>query len=166
MNYDLEKGKDAPFRLCEGILDNYGFAFMQICISRAWGFDKDMLDTALKWVKRDIKKMQEKDEQSETDDIKNRFTFTESQVFFDGKDLSLPTGSEIVPAQILKQLVESFGIVVSYKTLDENSDVTASDFLRGKIKQINNALKTHKVPCKIQSRTWFGYFLSHSRNRS
>lgn len=99
---------------------------------------------------------------SKTDDIKNRFTFTESQVFFDGNDLSLPTGSEIVPAQILKQLVKSFGIAVSYKTLDENSNVTASDFLRGKITQINKALKKHEVPCKIQSRKWYGYFLSHS----
>ena len=52
--YDSVKGNVAPFRLCEGILDNLAFGFMQLCISRAWGFDKDMLDTALKWVKADL----------------------------------------------------------------------------------------------------------------
>ena len=52
--YDSVKGSVAPFELCEGILDNLAFGFMQLCISRAWGFDKGMLDTALRWVKADL----------------------------------------------------------------------------------------------------------------
>jgi len=52
--YYSVKGNVAPFRLCEGILDDLLFGYMQLCISRAWGFNKDMLDTALKWVKADL----------------------------------------------------------------------------------------------------------------
>lgn len=54
--YDSVKSKVAPFMLCEGILGNYVFGYTQLIISRAWGFDKDMLDTALKWVKADLLK--------------------------------------------------------------------------------------------------------------
>ena len=37
-----------------------------------------------------------------------RFTFNEAQAFFDGKDLELPTGAEVNPADILKKLINSF----------------------------------------------------------
>lgn len=64
--YDLEKSKVAPFRLCEGILGNFVFAWMQRLLTRAWGFDKDKLDTALKWVKADIKKCRKKTDRAKT----------------------------------------------------------------------------------------------------
>ncbi len=62
--YDSVKSKVAPFMLCEGILDNLVFGYMQILLSRAWGFDKDMLETALNWVKADIREQQEKGQEA------------------------------------------------------------------------------------------------------
>lgn len=91
------------------------------------------------------------------------FSFGKGQAFFKNRDLELPTGVEVNSVEILKKLVKSFGKVVLYKNLDENSADTASDFLRGKIRSINLALKKHKVPCKIQSKKWVGYVLSNSR---
>ncbi len=91
------------------------------------------------------------------------FSFGKGQAFFKNRDLELPTGVEVNSVEILKKLVKSFGKVVLYKNLDKNSADTASDFLRGKIRTINLALKKHKVPCKIQSKKWVGYVLSNSR---
>lgn len=91
------------------------------------------------------------------------FSFGKGQAFFKNRDLELPTGAEVNSVEILKKLVKSFGKVVLYKNLDENSADTASDFLRGKIRTINLALKKHKVPCRIQSKKWVGYVLSNSR---
>jgi hypothetical protein len=101
-----------------------------------------------------------------TKTIAKRFSFNEAQAFFDGKDLQLPTGAELVPVKILKKLHKSFGTIVPFKTLDENSTDTASDFLRGKIRTILLAFKKHKVPCKIQSKKWTGYILSNSKTHS
>ena len=95
--------------------------------------------------------------------IKAVFSFNQAQAFFNEKDLKLPTGAEVNPAKILKKLVTSFGKVVKYKALDKNSGDTASDFLRGKIRIINAALRKHKVPCKIESKRWVGYVLTNSR---
>ena len=99
-------------------------------------------------------------------DTKRLFRFKKSQAFFNDDDLGLPTGAEINPAIILKKLVKSFGNVVPYKDLDENSGDTASDFLRGKIRVIRNALKRGKVPCKIEPKRWAGYILNSSRSHS
>jgi hypothetical protein len=100
------------------------------------------------------------------EDIRRRFEFDRAQAFFDGKDLQLPAGAEIDTVEILKKLVQSFGKVVAYKNLDENGGNIASDFLRGKIRTIKYSLKKHRVPCKIQSKKWSGYFLSKSLTHS
>lgn len=97
---------------------------------------------------------------------KNYFSFGNGQVFFKGKDLELPTGAEVNTVELLKKLVKSFGKIVPYKTLDENSADTASDFLRGKIRTIKIALQKHKVPCTIKSKKWTGYLLINSRTHS
>jgi len=99
-------------------------------------------------------------------DIKKLFRFNKSQAFFDEKDLGLPTGAEINPAEILKKLVKSFGKIVPYKELDENSGNIASDFLRGKIRVIRRVLERNKVPCKIEPKKWAGYILKSSRSHS
>ena len=57
--YDQVKGEVAPYRLCAGVLDNFLFAWMQKLLARTSTYDKDKLDTALKWVKRDIKSISE-----------------------------------------------------------------------------------------------------------
>ena len=102
-----------------------------------------------------------------TGDVAKRFTFNEAQAFFDGKDLELPTGAEVNPADILKKLINSFERIVPYKDLDENSGDTASDFLRGKVRVIRCALKKHKVPCKIPpAKRYAGYVLTSSRPHS
>ncbi len=80
--------------------------------------------------------------------------------------MELPTGAEVNPADILKKLVESFGAIVPYKDLDENSGDTASDLLRRKISAIRDALKGKKVPCRIDPKKWIGYILSDSRTHS
>jgi hypothetical protein len=97
---------------------------------------------------------------------KNDFSFGNGQVFFKGKDLELPTGAEVNAVELLKKLVKSFGKIVPYKTLDENSADTASDFLRGKIRTIKLALQKHKVPYTIKSKKWTGYVLTNSRTHS
>jgi len=96
-------------------------------------------------------------------EVKERFSFNKAQAFFDGQDLGLPSGAESKPVDILKKLVESFGKVVSYNELDENGESTsASDNLRRRVHKINSALKKHKVPCKIKSKTYEGYILHSS----
>ena len=53
--YDLIKGKDAPFKLCNGVLDNLACRHMEWLITKGYGgFDRDRLDTAIKWVKKDL----------------------------------------------------------------------------------------------------------------
>jgi hypothetical protein len=99
-------------------------------------------------------------------DIKKLFRFNKAQAFYDEKDLKLSTGAEVNPVEILRKLIKSFGKVVTYKDLDENSSNTASDFLRGKIRVIRRALEKHKVPCKIEPKRWTGYVLSSSRTHS
>jgi hypothetical protein len=104
-----------------------------------------------------------KRQQNKIRDIKKRFSFRQAQARFGGKDLGLPAGADLKPVEILKKLVKSFGNVVPYKELDKTSaNETAEDHLRGKICRINTALRKHKVPCKIKSRKWEGYFLTTS----
>jgi len=98
--------------------------------------------------------------------LKERFTFWGSQVYFDKKYLKFPAGSDLDPSKILKALVDSFGEFVPYKTLDETSGDTASDFLRGKILTIKHILKKHRVPCEIHFKRWVGYVISDSRPHS
>ena len=108
-------------------------------------------------------------EASNTDtvgNIKKRFSFKKVQAFFDGKDLGLPTAAVVNIAQILRKLVKSYGVIVEYNTLDEHSTDTASDALRQQITTIRVALKKHKVPCSIRSKTWSGYMLCNSHTHS
>jgi hypothetical protein len=149
-----------------------------------WWFSRVLIKGAITLL-RDISEKQEKDKDSNDNktkgkdgrgkrrsadggasEIKKRFSFKKAQAFFDGKDLGLPTGAEVIPTVILKKLVKSFGTIVPYKDLDDNSDDTASDFLRGKIRVMSRALEEHEVPCKIVSKKWTGYILSSSRTHS
>lgn len=57
--YDSDKGTIAPYRLCEGVLDNFLFAWMQRLLLSTSVYDKDKLETALKWVKLDIQSIAE-----------------------------------------------------------------------------------------------------------
>jgi len=130
--------------------------------------DEDVLPANINGRTTKVKAGQNKPKSSidKTRDIKKRFSFNKAQAFFDKKDLGLPTGAEVNPATILKKLVETFGEVVPYKDLDENSGDTASDFLRGKIRVIRRAFEKHKVPCQIIMKRWAGYILNSSHSHS
>ena len=54
--YDLEKGKDAPFKLCEGILDKVAIWFIKHYTYDVWIYEKvdERLHMALDWVTADI----------------------------------------------------------------------------------------------------------------
>lgn len=99
-------------------------------------------------------------------EIKERFTFTESQAFFDKRDLNLPSGSEVKPVEVLKKLVDNFGEVVFYNKLEDTSKNEASEILRGKVSKINQAMKKAKVPCKIASVKWHGYVIKSQVHKS
>ena len=71
--------------------------------------------------------------------------------------------AEVNAVEILRKLVNSFGKVVKYKKLDNNSQLNeASVVLRGKIRKIRLALKENQVPYEIVNKKWTGYFLSKS----
>jgi hypothetical protein len=184
---ELEEPERDP--LCD--IDNEEYSrltweMLQLCDSDVVQYSelsKHRLKRALEHVKADLAKRmtkkklkiepEKKDRQGslrsgrdKAKNIKKRFSFNKAQAFFDKKDLGLPTGAEVDPAGILKKLVKSFGRIVPYKDLDENSGDTASDFLRGKIRVIRRALERHKVPCKIEPKKWAGYILSSSRTHS
>jgi len=87
--------------------------------------------------------------------IKDRFAFNPGQALFDGKDLGLSAG---LPVETLKNLVSQFGNTVAYKVLqDDSTDKAASEQLRTAASQIRKVLKTHHVPCRIESKTRNGY---------
>lgn len=49
------------------------------------------------------------------------FAFSPGQVLFDGKDIGVKTG---LAQDVLKKLVEHFGLVVKFKELDESVETT------------------------------------------
>jgi hypothetical protein len=93
--------------------------------------------------------------------VKDRFSFTAGQVFYEDQDLQLPGGDTI---DIMKKLVESFGFVVSYQDLDAASVNHASDRLRGIVKRINTKLKEQDIPCLVSARRAAGYCLSVTKD--
>ncbi len=90
--------------------------------------------------------------------LKQRFAFSPGQVLFDGKDIGVKTG---LAQDVLKKLVEHFGLVVKFKELDESvetSDKEASVQLRDAISHLNKRLKD--LPIEIENRRGSGYFMS------
>jgi len=108
----------------------------------------------------------EDNEDDEASEIKKRFTFGEAQAFFDNKDLDLPGSADLDPVKILKTLVDSFGIIVEFKKLDENSNDKASGFLRNKVRDINDILEKNNIPCKIEPKKYKGYVLRNTQIHS
>ncbi len=97
----------------------------------------------------------ERDESSAT--VKDRFQFADGQVFFDGKDLELPTG---LPIEVLNKLHNSFGQTVIHSELHNQSTISeASDELRSSVAAIRKAFKDHSVPVKIANKRAEGYVL-------
>jgi len=135
------------------------------CITYCVVLQEVLADTAAT-LRTDLDKKTTGASGGKAEDTKARFSFNGAQAFFDRKDLELPISADVQAVEILKKLVESFGKVVAYNTLDNSSKNTADESLRRKITTIRAALKKHKVPCKIQSRKWSGYVLSNSRAHS
>jgi hypothetical protein len=130
---------------------------------------RNRINTALADVQADLrppkraKAPQGKDGQGrpKAKDSKKRFNFNEAQAFYDGKDLGLPAGESV---SILQRLFESSGEVVKHKDLDQNSNPSnASDILKGRVRTINEALRRHKIPYKVESKRGVGYVLQHIR---
>lgn len=93
--------------------------------------------------------------------VKDRFTFAPGQAMFDGKDLGLPAGLAV---DVLKKLVESFGVAVPYKELNRQSTANEADeVLRAAKSQISAALKKHKAPCEVAAKKGSGYVLQAIR---
>jgi len=102
------------------------------------------------------KKQRQKKDQSQS-----KFTFDEGRIFFDNKDLDLPTGRAIT---ILTKLISEFDRTVAYKDLSEMSSVKEADAnLRKDVSVIRGILKTHKIPCVIKTKTRSGYVLTHKQ---
>ena len=92
---------------------------------------------------------------------KDRFTFCAGQVFYDGLELDLPTGFTI---DVLKTLVESFGVCVPFQSLDSESlEKEAPDRLRKANRQINRQLNAKNIRLQIINKRGEGYFLRRSR---
>jgi len=89
--------------------------------------------------------------------IKDRFSFSDGQVFFDDKDLELPTGFTI---DIFQKLYESWGRTVLHKKLHDMSDPgQASEQLKKAKLKISQSFKRYKVPCIIESKAREGYLI-------
>lgn len=161
--YDSVKNV-APYYLCNDILDEQLFGYLQRQISSA-NFDNDKLTTALKWVEADLEKQGGKagDAKKPIKEVKplpKGFSFGEGQAFFNRKDLKLSTGETV---GILKKLADSVGKTVKHIELDSQStESNASDFLRGRITAIRAALEKNKIPYRIRSMRGIGYVLEHT----
>jgi len=91
----------------------------------------------------------------ESTDIAKRFTFRPGQVLFDGHDLNVRTGTTL---DIIKALVDEFGHVVPFQTLDGNSlQKEASEKIRTAIGRLRKSLKSAKIPAVIENRKGEGY---------
>jgi len=88
--------------------------------------------------------------------LKDRFTFNPGQVLFDEQDLGLPSGE---PVTILKELVGSFGNVVTYKTLDPHYSSAVPGSLPKVVTAIRKSLQAHDIPCEIKAKRGEGYFI-------
>jgi len=87
--------------------------------------------------------------------VAKRFTFRQGQVLFDGRDLNVRTGTTL---DIIKALVDEFGHVVPFQTLDGNSlQKEASEKIRIAIGRLRKLLKSAKIPAVIENRKGEGY---------
>lgn len=123
----------------------------------ATGFIKDLRRWAKKLEEKAAALSAEgsaKKEKSKT--AKDRFEIGPGQVLFDGKDLNLPSGE---PVEVCKKLIENFGRVVVYKTLNEYYSSATPGTLPRTITKIRQSFKTNKVPCQVQNKTNEGYFI-------
>ena len=91
------------------------------------------------------------------EDIRKRFEIGHGQILFDGRDLELPTGRCVT---VLTALIHFLGRVVPHAQLDSQSmPYEASVEVREAIMKIRSALKTSRVPCRIDNRRGEGYML-------
>jgi hypothetical protein len=88
---------------------------------------------------------------------KDKFSFPLGQVLYERKDLNISTGEAL---DVLKKLVDKFDSVVPYQDLEPSSVHSATETLRGIVRNINHQLELHGIPCLISSKRTFGYILS------
>jgi hypothetical protein len=92
--------------------------------------------------------------------INERLTFGQGQVLFDGRDLNVGTGAAL---DITKALIEDFGQVVPFQTLDGNSpQKEASEKIRTAIGRIRRIIKSAKIPVVVDNRKGEGYLMRPS----
>ena len=90
--------------------------------------------------------------------IQESFVFRSGQVLLGGKDLGIKTGAA---QDTLKILVNNFGFVVTFKTLNSQStDYEASVMLRSTISYLRKKLR--RLPVRIENRRQSGYMIQLS----
>jgi len=111
-------------------------------------------------VEKQKDKRRSKKNPQESTDIAERFTFRPGQVLFDARDLNVGTGATL---NIIKALVEDFGQVVPFQTLDgSSSQKEASEKIRTAIGRLRKILESAKIPAVIENRKGEGYLMRPS----
>jgi len=129
----------------------------------AWPGGRSFRDAVNRWAD-EVEQADETGRTSPHATVKNRFRFLPGQALFDGKDLDLPTGLAV---HVLTTLVENFGTVVAYGTLDDKiSGKTADDLLRAAKCAIQKAFAMNCVPCEIKTKPREGYVICENSRAS
>ncbi len=93
--------------------------------------------------------------------LKKRFEFHPGQIRFDKNDLGLPSGE---PIEMLKKLVDCFGVTVNYTEFDKNYTSATPGTVHKTKGIVSKNLKNNSVPCEIVAKRNEGYVIQEMAN--